>query len=369
MSLPRADPSDDGRADRPVDPRPRSETVATVSAVRDPEHSAATTTTSTVRWRAAAHIGPLLERTEDAVFHAGGLPGRTVGDTLFTRSALSATDGTRIATKATFGTTVRRSNGDEFFADILETVTFVDGSTISARGRANLSAFERHDDEIVLEVGDGTGSLAGWVGRQITAPTAGPPSRVRQTRLELLCPDPSDSGSGPVWLPPNDIETILALVSGHRHVDTSDGSRRIRVDIDVDLHRRQNGLDSDDDDPGENSPDALYIVGGSDDEARPAASFVLGRALSADRLPVAGSRPAGPVSVTGYAVGATPRALTRHAVSLVNVDGVSLAVDVAVPQAGGPPITQPLSDVDRICWGVDRGLLELIPTGHVGRHR
>jgi hypothetical protein len=296
--------------------------------------------------------GPFLERTEDAVFHEGGLPGRGVGDTLFTRSGLFLPDGRRVGTKATFGTSTRRTNGDEHVADLLETLTFVDGSTVRCRGRVNLSAFERHDDDIVLEVGEGTGALWGWRGEQRTVRTDGPPSQSRLTTFTLSCPDVGGAGSGPVRLPPFTADPPSLLVDGLATVSAHAEGGPVRV-----------ALDPDGADPDEELAGALYLVAVPGDGG-PAP--VLARRLSADQLPTGGTPGPEPTALAGYVVMATPVGRRRGLVGVVDVDGTEMAATVEVPQAGGPALTRVLTEPGRVAWGADRGLLELVPLGVIG---
>jgi len=329
------------------------------------ENPAAKTSRRTVVRRAdvsttvsgAVEIGPFAERTIDAHFFEGGIAGRSVGDTLYSRSGLYLVDqpDVRVGTKATMGVSARRSNGNEFVADLLELVTFVDGSSIRCRGAANLSAFERFDADIELEAGEGTGSLWGWSGTQVTSRTDGPPSQSRRSAFRLTCDSTNAAGSGPIRLPPARFDEALRPCQERWTLDVWRSGELTRVAIDP----------ASDDEPTDEYDAALYVIGDGTDAG---AAMVLVPRLSADMLPTggAGTRLG---KVAGFRVLPTRYGLERGAVRLSEGDTVSAhsVAAVRVPQAGGPAVWHPLTDGAWVGWGVDRGLLELAPCGLIGR--
>jgi len=305
----------------------------------------------------AVEIGPFAERTIDAHFYEGGIAGRSVGDTLYSRSGLYLIDqpDVRVGTKATMGVSSRRSNGNEFVADLLELVTFVDGSSIRCRGVANLSAFERRDGEIELEVGEGTGSMWGWNGTQVTSRTDGPPSQSRRSTFRLACDSIDAAGSGPIRLPPARFDDAVRRCEERWTLDVWRAGALARVTIDP----------ASGDQATDEYDAALYLIG---DETSGGDAKVLVSRLSADMLPT-GSSGARLGKVAGFRVLPTRYGLGRGAVRLSDGDTVSTdsVVAVRVPQAGGPEMWQPLTDGAWVGWGVDRGLLELAPCGLIGR--
>lgn len=333
----------------PVRPKPDRSGIA----VEPPGEDQGDEQAPVVRTAKSAQIGPLSERTESAMFHEGGLPGRAMGDTLLSISGLYTDDDLCVARKATFGTSALRSNGNEFSADLTETITFRDGTTVVLRGRANLSAFERRDADIVLEVVAANGALAGWSGRQVTSRTEGPPSRSRSTRFELNCTDPTDAGSGP--------DQLVCTTTGV--LDPAFGP----MTLDVRSNAGPINLRIDSCDAGASECDiagAVYVV------ATPAgvAMNVYGARLPAHLLPTGGGDPgARSKTLVGFLVRPTPRAQRRGTVTVGEIGGHLAAMTVTVPQAGGPELIEPLDCPDRIAWGVDRGELELSPLGVIGR--
>ncbi len=319
-------------------------------------------------------IGPLLERTEDASFYEGGTPGRSVGDTLYSRSGLFLADDpdVRVATKATVGVTFHRSNGSEFTAQILETVTFVDGSSLRCTGPANLSAFERFDADIVLEAAAGTGALWGWMGQQVTRRTKGAPSQARRTWFRLESADRTAAGSGPIYLPPVSPPEIVTppLADSSWSVLFDAGRIELPVHPAADAAAFPFGA-------------GVFIVAadvgslehiGRDREPSSASiplpdelAMVLAPRLKASQLPTGGAtaHPGAAVPCAGFLVLATPYGLRENAVRVHRhgPPGWPVAAAVEVPQAGGPAVWTPLTSAEPVRWGIDRGLLECIPLG------
>ncbi len=311
----------------------------------------------------AVTLGPYLERTEDARFYEGGLPGRSVGDTLYSRSGLFLANDpqVRVATKATVGVTYHRSNGSEFTAALLETVTFADGSSLRCEGTANLSAFERFDTDIVLSAGDGTGSWWGWQGTQVTERTTGEPSQARRTWFQMSAQSRESAGSGPRFLPPRATSGLVEPVKAADVWPVLVGGERRPLEV-------MPVLDT-------SVPDrfAVFIVAAQVDDGGilPGLDAVLAPRLAAHQMPTGSAVSAGAQApALGYLVLATPYGLARgwahagaHALAAALDPALPVAVSVEIAQAGGPPVPTPLDGAEPIRWGVDRGLLELVPLG------